>query len=247
MEGNLDIAAEHLEMLRRQFPRPALQMVLDNTLQPDSPMASWFGKVQVALPEEEWPASPSGPMIPICQINCLELPVQPKVLSGVALFTVFFSDELLDDQAVGGESDGVTWLFREYNSLDGLKPIQEPELSVLRVKRPHPMRWEQVVDYPSVYDVAHPALVDEGLGSQWREKYGSSGEYANVLGSKIDGWPSLDKYGPIHYEYPAWPQFVLQLTPNEDAGWQWLDGGIAYIGRLAGPQWSDWVLGSACG
>lgn len=247
MEGNLDVAVEHLEMLRRQFPRPALQMVLDKALEPDAPTASWFGKVRVALPDEEWPTTRLGPMIPICQINCLELPLRPKILHDVALFTVFFSNELLDDMATGGESDGVTWLLREYSSLDGLKPIEEPELSVLRVKRPHPVRWEQIVDYPSIHDVVRLQLLDRGLSSQWAEKYGSSGEYANVFASKIDGWPSLDKYGPIHFEYPAWPEFFLQLVPSDEAGWHWLDGGIAYIGRLAGPQWSDWVLGSACG
>jgi len=241
-----DIAAEHFEMLRRQFPRTAMQMVLDKTLEPDAPTASWFGKVQVALPDEEWPTTRLGPMIPVCQINCLELPERPKVLQDVALFTVFFSNELLDDMAVGGESDGESWLFREYSSLDGLEPVEEPELSALRVKRPHPIRWEQVVDYPSIYDVARLSLLDKGLGSQWLEKYGGSGECENVFASKIDGWPSL-KYGPVHYEYRVWPQFVLQLTPNEEAGWQWLDGGIAYIGRDAGPHWSYWVLGSACG
>jgi hypothetical protein len=55
-----------------------------------SPLASWFGRVRVALPGEDWPATNGAPMLALAQLNLRELPCPPlQVLADVALLTVF--------------------------------------------------------------------------------------------------------------------------------------------------------------
>src|SRR5215211_5065659 len=110
-------------------------MVLGGFRPSDDPFASWFGRVQVALPHETWPMHANRPMTPLCQINCAELPYRPDTLADIALITLFADLDKFpygNFDAAGNleevKANGDTWLLRAYPSLDGLVRIQQPAL-----------------------------------------------------------------------------------------------------------------------
>jgi hypothetical protein len=59
---------QEIERLRRQLARKASAMIVGGFRPSDDPFASWFGRVQVALPHDAWPMYRNRPMTPLCQI-----------------------------------------------------------------------------------------------------------------------------------------------------------------------------------
>ncbi len=94
---------------------------------PRDPFASWLGRVRVGLPDEGWPCGASGPLVPLCQVNTVELPERPALLREVALLAVF---------GPGGEPGAGE--VRAYRRIAELVPLEERR----RADEPRPVQWE---------------------------------------------------------------------------------------------------------
>lgn len=230
------MAAMNAKELRQRFARKASVMVLGGFRPPEDPLASWFGRIRVALPHEVWPSHNGKPMFPLCQINCTELPYTPDALSDIALLSVFITQDDLPFDSPNGEG----WALRTYAKLDGLIEVIEhgptPQL------KPFPMRWELIEDdYPCWEDVGMevPPEVEENYYDLFK----------NRDGSKVGGWPSLIQseiyWGPWN-KHPANPVYVFQIASEEKAHWAWGDEGVGYFGRGRGGASDQWALAWQC-
>lgn len=151
---------------------------------PDAPLTSWFGGRFLALPNESWPTSNHGPMLPLLQVRTDELPFVPAQLDGIALFTVFIDrKELPVDAAKNGDH----WAIRTYTTLDGLEPLASPEDSLVR---PFPIKWSLVDDEGPQWDDAwglHDLDAFNALDDCIDLFYDRNHQHSYT---KIGGWPS---------------------------------------------------------
>ena len=225
-----------LEEIRGRLARKASLMVVGGFRPPADPLSSWFGRVRVALPHEGWPSHGGKPMLPLCQINCAELPYRPDGLSDVALISAFISQVDLPYDAPNGEG----WALRAYAALDGLVEVREPQPAGLI--KPLPVRWEFIeADYPCWEDVgiAVPPDVEENYYDL----------FENRDGSKVGGWPTLiqsEIYWAPWNKHPANPEYVFQIDSEERARWEWGDAGVGYFGRGVGGAGDKWALAWQC-
>ena len=167
-----------VDEIRRKLARKASLMVVGGFRPPADPFASWFGRVRVALPDEAWPAHSEKPMLPLCQINCMELPYRPAAIADIAFISVFISQGELPYDTPNGEG----WMLRNYPTLDHLVETREPDPGGLI--KPFPVRWNLCEeDYPCWEDV------EIELPPDMEENYNDLCE--NQEGSKVGGWPSL--------------------------------------------------------
>ncbi len=86
-----------LGSLKKRLARPASRIVLDGRLTREHPVdASWFGRVNLALPGEEWPAADGMPMTPVAQLNLREAPHVPPALADLAMLAIFFGPDVFE-------------------------------------------------------------------------------------------------------------------------------------------------------
>ena len=225
-----------VEEIRRKLGRKANLMVVGGLRPPTDPLSSWFGRVCVALPHETWPSHNGKAMLPLCQINCTELPYKLDVLSDIALISVFIAqDDLPYDRP---NEDG--WALRTYAALDGLVEVGEPEPTSLI--KPFPVKWEFIEeDFPCWEDVGIEVPTDV------EENYYDL--FENRDGSKVGGWPSLiqsEIYWAPWNKHPANPEYVFQIDSEEKAHWAWGDAGVGYFGRGTGRASDQWTLAWQC-
>src|SRR5579859_1320314 len=140
-----------VETLQRLLARPASRMVVGGFRPPSDPFTSWFGRVCVAQEQEDWPLFEGKPLIPLCQINCNELPIRPESLKGVGFLSLFVAaDRLPSIYTPNGEG----WLMRTYKADQPLHLMQQPPSLELSLKA-FPVRWEFIEeDYPCGDDAA---------------------------------------------------------------------------------------------
>ncbi|MCA1790726.1 MAG: DUF1963 domain-containing protein [Thioalkalivibrio sp.] len=204
---------------------------------PESPLASWVGRVNVALPGEAWPTTEGQPMHALCQINLTEMPFRPAGLEDVELVTVFIGPSELPLDT----PNGVGWCLRAYPDIQALVPLK-PVSSGAAI-RAFPMRPEVVEeDFPCWEDV--PIELPDSVEDQYDDLF------ANSEGIKLGGWPSLVQseiyWAPLS-EHSAEPHYVFQIDSVEKANWQWGDSGIGYFGRGSTPgASSEWFLSWQC-
>lgn len=225
-----------LEQLRKQLRRPASRMILGGFRPSAALSVSWFGRVRLARQDEHWPMHAGEPMVPLCQINCRELPYLPSVLEDVALLTVFISGVELPLDSPNGDG----WELRAYPSTEGLVELAAP--NVEEVIRPLPVRWELIEDdYPSWDDI------DFELPQEVDDNYFDL--FENKDGSKVGGWPSLIQ-GRIFWapwnQHPASPEYVFQIDSEEKANWMWGDSGVGYFGRGTADASNIWTFDWQC-
>ncbi len=175
-------------------------------------------------------------MIPLCQINCDELPMRPEPLVSIRFLTVFVvADRLPPNNAPNGEG----WLLRTYQAGQPLKFLEQPATFRSPVKA-FPIRWESIEhDYPcwedAVASISDPALRDVFEENQDR--------FPNHFVSKVGGWPSLIQ-GGLFTSLASKPKYVFQVDSESKAHWGWGDGGFGYFGyalEQGQPQWFlDW-------
>jgi hypothetical protein len=231
-----------LDEIRAQLRRRAIRMNLGGIRPPESPLASWFGKVLVALPGENWPAGEKGqPMHAICQINLTELPFRPTLLQDTAFLSVFIDPESHYDR--GGVPNGTCWLLRAYKTLEHLRPVQIPEAHF--AIKPLPLTPEIIEqDYPCHDNVPWEIL-------DWFNNHGEKyyDHFSTTNGLKLGGWPSLVQ-SELYWEYnqlPSQPDFTFQIDSEEKAGWYWGDAGVVYFGRGMAPGQEDtWSIDAQC-
>jgi hypothetical protein len=221
--------------IRAKLVRKASVMVVGGFSPPVDPLASWFGRVRVAHVGEVWPSHRGKPMLPLCQINCGELPHRPEALSDIAFITVFIArDELPAD------ASGQGWALRTYATLNGLVEIKEPEPAGPIVALP--AKWELCEeDYPCREDVGIELPPDV------EAKYYDL--FVNRDGSKVGGWPSLiqsEIFWAPGNKHPANPEYVFQIDSETKAHWAWGDAGVGYFGRGTGGARDQWALDWQC-
>ncbi len=217
-------------------PRPVSLMQLGGFRPTDNPFASWFGRVRVSRPNESHPMHGGEPMLPLCQINCAELPYHPPSLADIRLLTVFIApDELPMDTANG---DG--WLLRAYTEQDELIPIVTPEIA--SPIKAFPIRYELgAADYPCQEDA--PVQVPDEYDDSYDDLF------PNYERSKVGGYPTLiqgELYWSPYNRHPANPEYIFQINSEEKADWWWGDNGIGYFGRGTGTTRDVWTMTWTC-
>lgn len=210
-----------------QVARPAIRMKVGGFRPSDNPLASWFGKVQVARADEAWPCSNDKPMLPLCQINLNEFQFKPALLNDIALITIFIDSDNIPAQE---DTNGTSWCLRAYKMTDELVPLTQVKVS--SAIKPMQMIPEVIAqDFPNWEDCPVPAP------ARFEENY--SELFPNTEGIKFGGWPMLIQ-GEINWDSAS--EFAFQIDSVEKARWQWGDNGVAYFGRNtgeAGPnQWT---------
>ena len=237
MTDDAEVSAEEVEALKKQLVRRASRAVLGGFHPPADPFTSWFGKVNVALPGEDWPTSAARPMMPLCQFNLTGVPFRPNSLSDVAFLTIFIAQDELPD----GTPNGDGWLLRAYPTLDGLVALEPP--ADHGHLEPLPIRWELIEeDYPTWEDVDALEMSPE-LEDQYSELLETQ------QGTKIGGWPFTVQsqiYWAPGNQHPASPEYVLQIDNEGEARWSWGDVGFGYIGRGTGAARNVWTLEWQC-
>ncbi|HEV3089380.1 MAG TPA: DUF1963 domain-containing protein [Candidatus Elarobacter sp.] len=233
-----------LEELKARLTRPASLIELaDRRTASSDPLASWFGRISVALPGEEWPESGGELMVPVAQLNLSEAPYVPPALGDVALVSVYFGR----DELSGSTQNGDGWLVRAYSSLEGLRAIEVPPEAAGGVCwlsgadgpiKPSPLRYRLLQnDYPDYEDL--PPDVDEDLAERFTEDLSAS------PGSKLGGWPSLIQ-GEVSWapwrEHPANPEYAFQLGAMAKTNFWLADDGMCYFGRGTGAARDVWTF-----
>jgi hypothetical protein len=225
------------ESIRAELRRRAIVLEVGGFRPPDDPLASWFGRIAVGAPGEEWPVHNGSPMLPLCQINLTSLPFRPPHLDDMEMIAVFIGPAKLPIDKPNGDG----WLLRTYKTLSGLVPIQGPDTrAAIRV---FPMRPKVIEDdFPCWEDV--PIEVPDEISNDFQDLY------ENTSGFKLGGWPSLLQ-GEIFWapwnRHPAEPEYVFQIDSNEKAGWSWGDDGVGYFGRgTAAGKENEWTLSWQC-
>lgn len=203
------------------------------------PLASWAGRVRVALPGEQWPTTGGEPMLALAQLNLTEAPYVPPVLSDIAMLTLFVGPYRLPVD----DPNGTHWELRAYRSLEGLVELDEPQPA--RADDPKarkggqttytalPIRWEQVEDHPSRDDIP-PELLDE------YDELDDAGEAPQPhSGLKVGGWP-LCVQSEVQWSGLDGVEFALQIDGDNRFGFEVGDGGVFYIGRRRIHEQDTW-------
>ena len=222
-----------LEQLREKLMRPALVYPIGRALEKISEVQSLVGAVTHQSEVETWPEEDGVALRGLLQL-CLEgLPFKPSGLEDVHFLTLFVHPDEWP------EADK-HWVLRTYKREDTLTPIE------LDLDSPQACRLlEQpklVEDYPS-YDDLEETIVDD----LWDE---FSTKFPTLEGIKLGGWPDLIQseifWAPLN-KHPAKPRYVFQVDSIPEIGWQWGDGGCAYLGRgtIKGER-NTWALDWQC-
>jgi hypothetical protein len=210
-------------------------------------LASWFGRVRVALPGEGWPTTDGAPMLALAQFNLHELPCRPPpALADVSLLTLFLGPWQFPVDA----PNGVNWALRAYSCLDDLVPLEEPSPAragdpKLRkgqdmTLRPFPVRWQERLDLPCRDDI--PAELLDSWDA-WVKDWGAA--ELPFDGTKIGGWPYCIQSG-VQWRTGGRlvedGQYVLQLGSEHKTGLSWRYEGLGYVARQLGCGAGGWHL-----
>lgn len=225
---------EQLEKIQRLLAKPACRMIVGGFRPSSDPFASWFGKVSIAQAHEAWPLFQGEPMMPLCQINCTELPMRSEALIHVDFLTLFIAaDKLPVDDTANGEG----WALRTYKNDQSLTLLEQPTTLKSSTKA-FPVRWEMIPqDYPSWKDALD--ILKENDLSLFDDHQNL---FPNHYCSKLGGWPSHIQSRPFDY-FTDKPTYVFQIDSEYKAHWSWGDNGIGYFGCLPkgdGQWFLDW-------
>lgn len=203
------------------------------------PMASWFGRVNLAAQDEEWPTTDEKPMHALCQINLKEFPWHPPRLKDLEFITIFVGPDRLPTDGI----NGANWCLRAYPSISSLVPLAVPNTgSTIKAIGMRPAEIE--ADYPCYEDIVDSLpndLIDEFDYDEFDELL------QNVYGFKFAGWPSLIQSEIEWANQEISPDYVLQIPTTEKANWMWGDNGVGYVGRgTTDDNSDDWTLEWQC-
>lgn len=221
---------------KRKLCRPASKMIIGGKRPPESPYTSWFGRVTLSQPGEDWPTWRGRPMAPLIQILVDELPFKPSGLADISIIQVYIDPEDYGLDAENGEG----WLIKTFRSLSDLSPVhQAPIQSSIKA---FPGSWVRIdQDFPSYEDLP-PDFPDE-----LDESYFENFEHND--GTKVGGWPTNIQseifWGPLN-RHPIEPEYLFQIDSEPKAGWAWGDGGVGYFGRGTGRHRDKWAMSWQC-
>lgn len=226
-----------MDEIRKKLKRQAIAFTVGGFRPSTDPFESWFGRVSVGAPGEEWPLFEGKPMQALCQINTSNLPFRPSGLEDIEFLTAFINPENLPMDTKNGEG----WCIRAYKNLNELVHIEQPKIDS-KIK-PFPMSYRVITeDYPCWEDV-EVDMPDEIADDYYDH-------FENVSGLKLGGWPTLIQ-GEIFWapwnKHPAFPKYVFQIDSEEKSNWAWGHGGVGYFGRGTAEGKSDeWAFSWQC-
>ncbi|MDB5070495.1 MAG: hypothetical protein JWM87_1606 [Candidatus Eremiobacteraeota bacterium] len=234
--------------LKTRLARPATLIEVGGFRPPADPSASWFGRVNLALPGETWPMEAGQAMLPIAQLNLREAPFVPPSLADLELIAVFFGRGAL--QAATPNGDG--WLVRAYPRLAQLTVTDVPGdvangvsemMADEKPIRPFPVRYTVLEhDYPDWEDAADLDIPD-AISDRWEDHFGAA------RGCKLGGWPSLiqgEIFYAAHDSTPSEPEFVLQLDMVPKANFVFHADSTCYFARGTGEARGTWAFDWQC-
>jgi uncharacterized protein YwqG len=200
------------------------------------PLESWVGCVSWKRQDEGVPMDVSGKeMLPIAAIFLKELPFCPPELSGVALVTIFMSDDVFDNLAA---EDLSPWFaIRTYESLDDLVPCEYKSGLI----KPFPLTPQLVEnDFPTWDGGGIPSHIEDIILEMENKndiEYFDDICEENYAQHKIGGYPAFIQSGYWFGEdYP----FVMQISSDEKADFNIVDSGSFYF--YYNPQKSNWKV-----
>jgi hypothetical protein len=222
-----------------RYMRPASVAQVGGFRPPQDPLASWAGRVRVALPDEDWPTSADEPMLAVAQLNLSEAPYVPPVLTDVALLALFVGPRQLPVR----EPNGTNWQLRAYGTLDDLVELAQPvparasdskaakgEATTFKAL---PIRWDRVEDHPSREDIP-VELLDE-----YDEIDDADGAPEPAGGLKIGGWPMCVQ-GEVNWSGQDGVEFALQIDSENRFGFSVGYGGLFFVGRRRKDGHDSW-------
>lgn len=225
-----------IDDIKRQLSRKAIAFDIGEKTIGDA-AASWFGRVSLGLPGENWPEFEGEPMLALCQINLSRLPFRPPRLDDVDFIAVFIGRDIIPNDTPNGDG----WCLRAYRSEVDLVPIKQPGASSPILPLPMIPRVIEN-DFPIRDDLRMDLPPDIG------EKYYDL--FDNAYGFKLGGWPSLiqsELYWAPWNKHPASPEYVFQIDSIEHCNWMWGDNGVGYFGRGTAPgKTNDWTFTWQC-
>ncbi|MEW6304320.1 MAG: DUF1963 domain-containing protein [Verrucomicrobiota bacterium] len=227
----------NIESIASQLRRRAIVLEIGGFRPPESRAASWFGRVNFALPGESWPMTDGKPMHALCQINLTTMPFRPPRLDDLDFITVFVGpDNLPVDQP-----NGSNWCLRAYPEIKRLVPLAT--LDSGGMIKPFPMR-------PKIADADFPMWEDVQVELPQEIADSYYDHFENVRTFKLGGWPTLIQseifWAPRNL-HPAVPEYVFQIDTTEKGNWMWGDNGVGYFGRgTADGHLNEWVCEWQC-
>ena len=232
--------------LQTRLTRRATLIEVGGFRPPADPSASWFGRVNLALPDEAWPTEGGRSMLPVAQLNLREAPFVPPSLADLEMIMVFFGRGALGTETSNGDG----WLVRVYPRLDELCAIGVPDdvasgvsemMSAGKPIRPFPIRYSLLEhDYPDWEDAADLDISD-AIADRWED------HFTAARGCKLGGWPSLLQ-GEIFAAAHSSPtsEFVLQLDMVPKANFVFHAEAMCYFARGIGAARSTWTFDWQC-
>lgn len=226
-----------LQDLRDRYGRTANVAEFDESPRTES----WFGRVTVARPDEEWPRLNGQPLRPILQVKVAELaaPVEGLAdLEYLVLYAMFTEKGYLSD-TLPGEINEVSgaWCVRSFSSSDQLiEPIAPTDLvpSEFPVQA---IRWRQHPDVPAFEDCVRS-----------RAEYPACADDINMVpGIKVGGWPTYvqDRIDwSVGGQAPVSPEYIFQIS--SDCGLSIGDMGTLYVGRGERGHTPEWAFTFQC-
>ena len=234
--------------LKTRLARRATLIEVGGFRPPPDPSASWFGRVNLALPGEAWPAEGGHSMLPVAQLNLREAPFVPPSLTDLELITVFFGRGVLGTETRNGDG----WLVRAYPRVDELAAMDVPDDVASGVSemmssgmpiRAFPIRYSVLEqDYPDWEDVAH-LEIPSAIADRWEDHFGAA------RGCKLGGWPSLlqgEIFSTVHDSSPPEPEFVVQLDMVPKANFVFHAESLCYLARGTGDARNTWTFDWQC-
>ncbi|MEO1143687.1 MAG: DUF1963 domain-containing protein [Pseudomonadota bacterium] len=194
-----------------------------------SPIASVFGDVRVALKGEKWPSFEDLLLWPLCQFNLTDAPLLPEELSDIKFISIFVHPDIIPKaHDIIDTSDTETpkpMVIRVYKDLSDLVEIERPSMEV--PLKPFEVKWlEPVPDYPN-----HDCLPFNFDLLQIGDYYDQT-DIENVQATKFGGYPGTVQsepwwdYKSNEYDF----EFVLQIESEPKSNWGWGDG-AAFLAR----------------
>ncbi|ARU05086.1 hypothetical protein CCO03_10635 [Comamonas serinivorans] len=236
-------ASPELTAWRAANTRPCCVLQVGGFRPGGEPTASHLGLSPVMRADEDWPVDLAGqPMQFIAQLNVAQAPWRPAALQDLALLQLFVGEQFIESGSEAG-----TYAIRTYPSLEGLAAREQPPFRERAwIAQGVEARWQAPQDDHPCYDDGDMVL-PEGLATFPDEAHGECRS-----GTKIGGYATSLQHEVQFYRYelnadgewcssPLEPRYVLQIDSDGQAGLNWVDGGIVYLGRH--PQTGVW---SAC-
>jgi hypothetical protein len=201
---------------------------------PADPRVSWFGGNFVLPPDERWPSSDRGPMIPLLQVAVQELPYVPSQFDAAVLVQVFIDARELPLELPAKNGDG--WLLILRSDMSGLERRMTPTEAA--VVRPFPVRWVRRDNEAPSWDEAW----DDRAHDEFMRRADAvdlfCDRYQSHSFTKVGGWPSWIQSAVE----PGGEHFVLQIASEEKPRWMVGDNGKLYIFNVRG----EWLLQWDC-